>query len=175
MYIYILTYIKKKLNHFILIEIDTSEINASAGPGMFVKGINKVLPFFSNNCLFIASSFINFIFKPDYYYTPILNFKENDFNKLVRKKVINKFILGPTFVPQEWFSFPNKEIWMERRFSEILNLTKGIAVHSKRVVEYLANRSNTTNNIGKFKIIRACSNLIPKKVNSFEKRKIDIL
>ena len=64
---------------------------------------------------------------------------------------------------------------MERRFSEILNITKGIAVHSNRVSQYLAERANTSYNIKKFKIIRACTNLNPKKVKNFYRRKIDIL
>ena len=64
---------------------------------------------------------------------------------------------------------------MENRFAEILNRTKGIAVHSKRVIDYLTEKSNTSNNNGKFIIIRACSNLAPKRINSFKKRKIDIL
>ena len=128
-----------------------------------------------DNCTFISSSFINFIFKPDYYYIPILNFQENDFKKLVKQKIINKYIFGPNFVPQIWFSFPNKDTWMERRFPEILNKTKGIAVHSKRVSQYLAEKSNTLYNIRKFKIIRACTNLNPKIIKNFNRRKIDIL
>ena len=36
-------------------------------------------------------------------------------------------------------------------------------------------KSNTTNNIRKFKIIRACSNLKPKRINSFQNRKIHLL
>ena len=42
-------------------------------------------------------------------------------------------------------------------------------------MKYLAEKSNTTNNIKKFKIIRACSNLNPKIINNFNERKIDIL
>jgi len=168
-------YIIKKLNHNILIEIDTSKLKRSRGPGAFLKGIYEVLPFYSNNCLFISSSIINFIFKPDYYYFPIFTFNENYFNKLIQNKIIHKYILGPNFVPQNWFLFPNREIWFERRFSEILNVTKAIAVHSNRISKYLVERSDTTNNIRKFKIAKACTNLNPKKINSFKKRKIDIL
>jgi len=100
---------------------------------------------------------------------------ENDFKKLVKNKIINKYILGPNFVPSNWFLFPNQENWIERKFSEILNITKGIAVHSNRVSNYLAKRTKSTKNIRKFKIIRACTNLNPKRINSFKKRKIDIL
>ena len=64
---------------------------------------------------------------------------------------------------------------MERRFPEILNNTKGIAVHSKRVSQYLAEKTNTFYNIKKFRIIRACTNLNPKIIKKFNTRKIDIL
>jgi hypothetical protein len=50
-------------------------------------------------------------------------------------------------VPIFWRRFPNKKIWKERRFSEILKQVKGIAVHSKRVRNYLSKRSNTFKNI----------------------------
>ena len=176
LYIYFNIYIIKKLNHIILIGIDTSKINSSGGPGAFLKGIYQILPYPSNNCLFIESSYFNnLILKPDYYYVPIFNFKENYFQKLIDNKIINKYIFGPIFAPLIWFSFPNKEFWTERRFSEILNITKGIAVHSNRIIEYLSKKSNTTNNIKKFKIIRACTNLNPKSVKSFNQRKIDII
>jgi hypothetical protein len=126
--LYFNIYILKKLNSNILIEIDTSEINAPGGPGSFLKAINQILPYPSNNCLFIDSSYFNFIFKPDYYYIPILNFNENYYQKLIENKIINKYIFGPNFVPKEWFLFPKKEIWIENRFSEVLNFTKGIAI-----------------------------------------------
>ena len=175
LYLYFNLYIVRKLSNNILIEIDTSEINSSFGPGILLKGINKILPLHLDNCSFFPSSFFNFIFQPDYYYVPIFNFKENNFQKLVEHKIINKYIFGPNFVPQIWFSFPNKDFWFERRFPEILNKTKGIVVHSKRVSQYLAEKSNTFYNIRKFKIVRACTNLNPKIIKNFNARKIDIL
>lgn len=60
-------------------------------------------------------------------------------------------------------------------FPVLLNFSKGIAVHSTRVRDYIANRTNTSDYINKFKIIRSCTNLKPIKVKSFEDRKIDIL
>ena len=79
-------------------------------------------------------------------------------------------------MPRIWRNFPNKKIWKERRFSEILKQVKGIAVHSKRVKNYLSKRSNTLSLINKFKIIRSCTNINPKKdVKPFNKRKIDII
>ena len=78
-------------------------------------------------------------------------------------------------MPKNWVSFPDPADWKEAKFHEILNVTKGIAVHSLRVVNYLAQRTNTTNNLRKYKIIRACSNLKPRRINMFTHRKIDIL
>ena len=167
-------YISKKLKPKI-IEIDTSEITKFRGPGRFSKGIYKVLPFISDKCIFIFSSFINFIFQIDYYYFPFPKFKERYFEKLVKNKIINKYILGPIFVHKNWSSFPSKGDWKEERFPQILNSVKGIVVHSKRVLTYLAKRSNTTNNLKQYKIVRACSNIKPIKVKKFKSRKIDIL
>ena len=168
--IYILKHIKHKI-----IEIDNYEIHSFRGPGRFSKGIYKHLPFISDKCVFIFSSNINFMFKIDYYYVPHPKFKERQFEKLVKNKLINKYILGPIFVPKKWFSFPSKGDWKEERFPEILNASKGIAVHSNRVITYLSQKSNTTDNLEKYKIVRACSNFEPKNVNSFKDRKIDIL
>jgi hypothetical protein len=78
-------------------------------------------------------------------------------------------------VPIFWRRFPNKKIWKERRFSEILKQVKGIAVHSKRVRNYLSKRSNTVNLLNKFIIIRPCTNIKPKNIKPFLKREIDIL
>ena len=52
---------------------------------------------------------------------------------------------------------------------------RGIAVHSKRVRNYLSKRTNTINLIQKFKIIRACTNINPINITPFTERKIDIL
>ena len=89
--------------------------------------------------------------------------------------MIDKFILGPIFVPKKWNDFPNKKIWKERKFKDLLNLTKGIAVHSKRVKDYLMEKTNTFKLEHKFIIIRPCTNLKPIKIKSFIERKIDLL
>ena len=44
----------------ILVEIDFSNYSLG-GPGNFLKGIYKVLPFSSNNCSFIPFSYINYL------------------------------------------------------------------------------------------------------------------
>ena len=173
-FFYLNIYIIKKLNRNILVEIDFSNYSLG-GPGNFLKGIYKVLPFSSNNCSFIPFSYINFIFKPDYFHVPYPKLKEKYFEKLVKSKKISKYILGPVFLPNKWNSFPNPKDWKEKSIAEILNITKGIAVHSKRVRDYLAQRSYTMNNLKKYKIIRPCTYMKPKKVKSFSNRKIDIL
>ena len=163
-----------KQNQNILIEIDTSNINSiKDGPASFLKGLNKFLPYYTDKCCFIPYSFINFFFNPDYYYITS-KIKQDHFENLIKKKIINKYIFGPNFVPNKWDSFPDLNTWEEKRFTEILNLTKGIVVHSERVRDHLAQRA-TTNYLEKFKIVRACSNIKPIKVNNFSKRKIDIL
>ena len=84
-------------------------------------------------------------------------------------------ILGPCFVPTNWNRFPNKRIWKERNFPEILKQVKGIAIHSKRVRNHLSQRTHTINILNKYKIIRPCTNLKPKYIKPFIKRDIDIL
>ena len=163
-------------NHNILIEIDTSIINSiKDGPASFLKGLYKLLPYSSDKCCFISSSFINPIFKPDYYYITASQLTQEHFDNLIKTKIINKYIFGPNLVPKKWDSFPNQNAWEEKRFIEILNLTKGIVVHSERVRDHLIQRTSTKNYIEKFKNIRACSNIKPKKINNFTERKIDIL
>ena len=168
-------YIFKKLHFYTLIEIDTSASNSNRGPGNFIKGIMETLPFTWKNCSFISSSFINKHLQPDLYFIPYPKIKEKQFQKLVKEGIANKLILGPIFVPKKWNNFPNSKVWKEKRFSYILEQTKGIAVHSTRVRDYLAKKSNTVKNIKKFFIIRPCSNLKPNHIKSFKDREIDIL
>ena len=174
-FILIKIYIYQKLFHNILIEIDISAINNNHGPGSFIKGINQVLPFIWENCSFISSSYVKKNLKPDFIFFPFPRFNERQYKKFIKTKLINKFILGPVFVPKKWKAFPNHNLWIENNFPDLLNLTKGIAVHSERVRDYLAYRSNTFENLNKFKIIRACSYIKPNKIKSFKERKIDIL
>ena len=169
---------KYKKKKKIIIEVDTSEALNQRGPANFVKGINDILPYNSRNCTFISSKNIYPVkrnTKTNFYFIPFPQFDELIFNQWINKKKINKLILGPIFVPDSWDNFPNKNIWKERRFSEILMQVKGIAVHSKRVRNYLSKRTNTINLIQKFKIIRACTNINPININPFTERKIDIL
>ena len=82
--------------------------------------------------------------------------------------------MGPIFVPKNWNLFPNKKVWKERKFIDILNLTKGIAVHTTRVRDYLSNKTKTIKMKQKYIIIRPCTSLKPTKIKSFKDRKIDI-
>ena len=171
-------YYNKNEDKKLLIEIDVSSNKGGRGPTKFINGINEILPFTINNCHFISSSIItpiNSKNKSDFFYIPFPRFNESVYNEWVKIKEVNKLILGPIFVPHIWKSFPNLNIWKERRFSDIINFVSGIGVHSNRVKDYLAQKSNTTNMIKKYKIIRPCSNIKPKYINSFNDRKIDIL
>lgn len=162
----------------ILIEIDINTNNGGRGPDKFIEGLNKILPYNTNNCSFIPSSNINPIngnSKSDFFYFPFPQFDEKIYNEWMNINKINKLVLGPIFVPNFWYNFPDKEIWKEKRFQEIIKSVKGIGVHSNRVKEYLAYRSNTTNMLKKYIIIRPCTNLMPKYIKSFKNRKFDIL
>ena len=170
---------KKLKNNAILIEVNISGSEGERGPSKFIKGLKDILPYYSfYNCNFVASKDLNPINgkkKSDFFYFPAARFNEFIYNELVKNAKINKFILGPIFVPLIWELFPNRNIWYEQRFPEILKSVKGIGVHSNRVRNYLAKKSNTTDKINKFIIIRACTNLTPKRVKSFNLRTIDIL
>ena len=171
-------YNNKIQDNKLLIEIDITFNKGEAGPYKFINSIKKILPYTKNNCSFIGSKLIYPIkrrYKSDYFYIPFPRFEESIYNESVKNKQINKLILGPIFVPNIWKHFPNKDIWKERRFSEIIKEVKGIAVHSNRVRDYLSQKSNTTDMVKKFKIIRPCSNINPKNVNFFKDREIDIL
>ena len=136
------------------------------------------MPYNSGYCNFISSKTIYPLrrnTKSDYYYFPFPQIDELIYNKWLKIKKANKLILGPNFVPISWKRFPVEDIWQERRFSEILKQIKGIAVHSERVRNHLINRTNTSNLIKKFKIIRHCTNTNPKNIKPFFERKIDIL
>ena len=87
----------------------------------------------------------------------------------------NSLLLGPSFIPKIWFKFPQSTVWEEKNIRDILKYSKGIVVHSKRVRDYLAKKSNTTDLANKFIILRACTNIMPKEIMPFKDRKIDII
>ena len=63
----------------------------------------------------------------------------------------------------------------KKKDREILKTIKALVVHSNRVRDHLSQRANTTDLIKKIKIVRPCTNLIPKYINSFYNRTIDII
>ena len=83
--------------------------------------------------------------------------------------------MGPMYAPTKYFLFPDPKIWSEKRYNEVLNAIKGFCVHSERVRDHLAKRSNTTDIIDKYIISRACTNLKPTKVKPFNERNVDII
>ena len=171
-------YENRKIKKKISIEIDTSETLNQRGPYNFIRGIKDILPYNTRNCNFISSKNIypnKRKKKSNFYFIPFPQFNEHIYNRWIKIKKVHKLILGPIFVPDFWGRFPDKNIWKERRFSEILMQVRGIAVHSERVRNYLSKKTNTINFIKQFKIIRPCTNLNPKNINPFTKRKIDIL
>ena len=163
----------------IIIEIDISGSKiGNRGPAKFVQGINEILPYKTNMCIFISLGEINPINgknKSDYFYLPFPLFSQSIYNEWVNKSIAKKLILGPCFVPINWNYFPNKKYWKERRFKELLKTIKGLVIHSNIIKEYLSERSNTTDLSKKFIIVRPCTNLMPRFINSFENRKIDII
>ena len=145
----------------IIIEVDVSVISLGGGPKNFIKGIHHFLPYKTKKCKFITSKkkFLYGMQNSNYYFFPFPKFEESIYNNWVQINKSNKLILGPIFVPNFWALFPNQKIWKERRFSEILKQVKGIAVHTKRVRDYISIKSNTSNLLKKFIIIRPCTNI----------------
>ena len=167
-----------KLENKLIIEVDIdASKRGKTGPAIFNKGMREVLPYSNKNCSFIPSSKITLRrtnHKPDYYYISLPSFTEKDYDNWVKTHKINKLIIGPNFVPLRWFKFPSNN-WKEKRFPEILKTIKRYIVHTDRVRNHLMRRSNTTHMIKKFVNMRPCTNLKPKKISTFEERKVDII
>ena len=161
-----------------IIEVDISGNEGERGPSKFIRGLKDILPYNNSKCFFISSEHITpskGSDKSDFFFIPSSRFSKQVYNKWITQKKASKLILGPIFVPILWDLFPNKEIWYERDFSQIIRTVKGIGVHSNRVRNYLSQRSNTIDMIKKFIIIRPCTNIMPTNIKSFNERKIDIL
>lgn len=149
------------------------------GPVQFLKGIAKILPYKTKDCLFIPSNTIslkNRKKKSNYYFISAPYFFDQYKMEYFKKNNrCNNLLLGPNYVPKSWRVFPNQTIWKEKNFREILKNIKGYVVHSNRVRKHLSTRSNTTDILNKYVIMRACSYILPEKVKPFEKREIDVL
>ena len=163
----------------LLIEVDISKsFFDGEGPIKTVKSLKDALPYETKECKFIPSESITPINgknKSDYFYLPFPCFSESVYNEWIKINRSKSLLLGPYFVPNLWNYFPYQSFWNERRFKEILNTIKGVVVHSKRIRKYLSIRSNTTDLLHKYKFLRPCTNIIPKYVNNFKNRTIDIL
>jgi hypothetical protein len=141
LYSLIIFYFRKRAKKPHLIEVNISGSEGKRGPSKFIKGIKDILPYYSSgNCFFVSSNNINPINgknKSDFFFFPFTRFSNFIYNEWVNIGKVNRLILGPIFVPILWNFFPNKRIWYEKRFPEILQSVKGIGVHSTRVRDYL--------------------------------------
>ena len=162
----------------IVIEVEASSLENGRGPQSLMNSIYEVLPYSSGRCKVIASEKISpthFNEEADYHLIIYPRFNESVYEEWVKTKKVDKLLLGPVFVPNVWFQFPNSNVWKEKRFPEILKSVKKVVVHTDRVKNYLAKRTNTTDIIDKFQNVRACTNLRVDNVKSFEERDIDII
>ena len=163
----------------VLIEVDVSKsFFDGGGPVQLAKALRDVLPYETNKCKFIASKSMtpnNAKNKTNYFYLPFPCLAESVYDEWNRINRSKSLLLGPCFVPNLWNIFPYKGFWNERRFREILQTIKGLVVHSKRIRKHLSTRSNTTDLLHKYKFLRPCTGIMPKSVEKFENRKIDIL
>ena len=64
------------------------------------------------------------------------------FEKLRENNIVQTLLLGPNYVPINWKHFPQKKYYREKNFREILLSIKALVVHSKRVRDHLAKKSN---------------------------------
>jgi len=170
--------IKSRKNILIEFDISPSKRKNKGGPYALNKAISQHLPYNVSNCHFVASdsiSLMNTKHEADYFFITLPHLQEKDYNDWVKNNQSQKLILGPNFIPQNWNLFPQKNSWKEGRLPEILESVGGIAVHSDRVKNYLAERSNTTSLLQKYIIVRPCTDLRPESVKSFDDRTIDII
>ena len=100
---------------------------------------------------------------------------EKTFERWKFYKRAQALLLGPCFVPNFWSRFPMDIYWKERRFREVLLTIKAVVVHSTRVRDHLASRSNNTDLLNKFILMRPCSYFRPKDIKTFQERSIDII
>lgn len=171
-------YLMQKKTRSIIIEVDVSKIKGKGrGPITLQKGFNKILPYNSKKCKFVKAQKIEPTKrnKVDFFFISLPSISESEFEQWKRFNRANSLLLGPTFIPKLWFKFPISTIWKEKNIRDILKYSKGIVVHSRRVRDYLAKKSNTTDLVNKFIILRPCTYIMPKDIKPFKDRKIDII
>ena len=173
---YIIHYI---LKNRILIEVDIYWAKyEGGGPVQLQKGISKVLPYKTKKCRFIPRDGI----RPtrnreeiNYFFKTSASMSERAFERWKFYKRAHTLLLGPCFVPNFWSRFPMDIFWKERRFREVLLTIKGVVVHSTRVRDHLASRSNNTDLLNKFILMRPCTYFMPKDIKPFNERSIDFI
>ena len=165
-----------KSNKFV-IQVDISKSkHGDRGPTILLRGISNVLPYETKYCKFIPSNGIypKDIKYIDYFLFTAPSINEKIYDKWIKHKRINSLLLGPNFVPNNWYKFPNTNIWHERKFREILSSIKGVVVHSNRVRDHLMIKSNTQDLINKYILLRSCTNNLPNNIKPFQERENDI-
>ena len=169
----------EKIEKNITIEVDVSGIKGNLGPSVLTRGIKEVLPYQTGKCTFLPSDDTIYPIyaknKTDFFYLPNPRLAESVYNEWIHINETHRLIMGPMYAPTKYFLFPDPKIWSEKRYNEVLNAIKGFCVHSERVRDHLAKRSNTTDMIDKYIISRACTNLKPEKVKPFNERNVDII
>ena len=172
-------FLRRKNDKILFIEVDISKVkNIGFGPIILQKSINKVLPYKTSNCQFIPRDGISPTSrkkKVDYFFFSLPSASKSIYKKWKKYCRANSLLLGPNFVPIKWFEFPMIKYWQERNFREILQSIKGLIVHSNRIRDHLANKSNNTDLLNKFIIFRPCTDIKPNNITSFDNRHIDII
>ena len=163
----------------ILVGVDVSKANSyGGGPIQLCRGISRALPYENKDCKFIPLKEINFFNLNkhfNYYYISYPFIKQMHFEKLRENNMVQTLLLGPNYVPVNWKHFPQKKYYREKNFREILLSIKALVVHSQRVRDHLAKKSNTTDLFHKFIFLRACTYSKPNETLSFQERNIDII
>ena len=162
----------------LVIQVDISRAKqGKGGPVVLQRGISKVLPYESKYCKFIPADGIypNDIKNIDYFLISFPSKNEKIYDEWIKINRVNSLLLGPDFVPQNWYKFPNKNVWYERKFRKILSEIKGVVVHSNRVRDHLMLKSSTQDLINKYIFLRSCSYNLPNDIKPFQERENDII
>ena len=111
-------YIFSKNSKYKIIEVDIhlSKLKGG-GPVQLIKGIAKILPYRTKDCLFIPSPFItpkNAKNSSSYFFISAPHF--NNYIMFEWKKInrCNDLLLGPNYVPIHWKAFPIQSSWREK-------------------------------------------------------------
>jgi len=184
--ILILSFINYKiLNSFkrikrtkLVIKVDISKSKqGEGGPIVLQRGISKVLPYEAKYCKFIPADGIypNDIKNIDYFFITLPSMNEKIYDKWIKINRVNSLLLGPNFVPYNWYNFPDTNVWYEKKFRKILSEIKGVVVHSNRVRDHLMIKSNTQDLINKYILLRSCTYILPNDIKPFQERENDII